>query len=1229
MATQIDFSQEQKQIIYSENNKNQKIIACAGSGKSTTLIYRIKHLIEEKKIDPMKIILSTYNLIVQDLKHITQKVYQYLKDNQNSKNIFKDYQYFFFDEFQDISQEQYEIFMLFFKNKCKVIAIGDPNQSIYSFRNSKIEYIQQKFGEDIIQAGEELETFNLSLNFRCQTNIINFCNQIIRQFDKQQTQMIEPPLEVNKQLIKDKPKVYNFKSAQAQYEDILNDILDTIKSQKEYKLKDIVILSPRNKDLNEIEGYIVQKNTQIKLLKQQNNDDKSQMQDMIPYIRLNNKMNNFNTQSNDDHLTLSTFHSSKGLEWKIVYIIGINDSMFPEAFLKKSYNQKEKNQECLRLFYVACTRAIDQLHFSFIQEPWKEQGYICRYFQIIKQNLQLINIKDDFNPQQIVKMGEQFYHNSKNQNRNHTLSFITKNFNQEDYEKANFWIGLLDQKTIGNLKDAIVTYNQIDLRESNQYEEVYSYIDLFMQRFIAQEFNLVEGYSCKAADQIYYSQIWTIVQKDFIKENQQFFQSKDLNIDSNSQFEKFVENFKQFSNINSIDEETNQLLKTIFEQIKQQLLKDDKIKYKDIINFLDKQKYFPDNFQEDQQKELMESYEKFKNKEVKIDSNYEIKQQIESTKFVYRVNKLNLVHRGINKSLFLNDDINHEILHKFGLMLNIKKFINYLKQEQIKTPSGIKKVVEDEQLKGVVDLVFGDNLISFIYDFPEFIQNGHEISIQQILQALAQAFILQKEGINIKKIVFYNILVDQKIIYDIKNIDEKVRKEILDFIHQKVKSYLQNDNQILSNTQGNRQAQSDFQDDQLGLNILNENQQSNNDDTLILQSTKQLCEKQNKQCENFQNSQINSLNQTNSTILTTNKSNSIDFQSFQRQPRQDLKSKEVLQDINQNQSNEIQQENQMFLNCQQQNINCNQQQNQHIINQVQSQFKNVIQNQDTAQNIYRSENQNYDLLFLMKINQEAEKQISKEFDQQLQDEIKFQQLRTNGLIMNFVVQNALLYQILKDNKSEQLLKKYYQLIIKTDFESDEFNREIIELGKLIQSQEKILLSDQQQSPQIDNIKDNNVHTSIDELKKYGLLQFIKTLYEAEQQILVQFNEQKNNQIKQFQELRMKKIIELTKSSIQDTVIQYLQQYIYYDKQIKYLDILKTINIEKYQNYDQIEFIVEFGNLFQNLEKIQKQDQQQQLQIKNIEKINMKSKLNEREHKEISEDESSKKKLKQN
>ncbi|KAL4479916.1 hypothetical protein ABPG74_020432 [Tetrahymena malaccensis] len=1095
----------------------------------------------------MKIILSTYNLIVQDLKHITQKVYQYLKDNQNSKNIFKDYQYFFFDEFQDISQEQYEIFMLFFKNKCKVIAIGDPNQSIYSFRNSKIEYIQQKFGEDIIQAGEELETFNLSLNFRCQTNIINFCNQIIRQFDKQQTQMIEPPLEVNKQLIKDKPKVYNFKSAQAQYEDILNDILDTIKSQKEYKLKDIVILSPRNKDLNEIEGYIVQKNTQIKLLKQQNNDDKSQI--FVGTFKQQNKI-----------------YSSLILKMTLIH----------------SKQQKWVN------------------NVSFSQKIFR---------------IQLLQIL--------------VYHNSKNQNRNHTLSFITKNFNQEDYEKANFWIGLLDQKTIGNLKDAIVTYNQIDLRESNQYEEVYSYIDLFMQRFIAQEFNLVEGYSCKAADQIYYSQIWTIVQKDFIKENQQFFQSKDLNIDSNSQFEKFVENFKQFSNINSIDEETNQLLKTIFEQIKQQLLKDDKIKYKDIINFLDKQKYFPDNFQEDQQKELMESYEKFKNKEVKIDSNYEIKQQIESTKFVYRVNKLNLVHRGINKSLFLNDDINHEILHKFGLMLNIKKFINYLKQEQIKTPSGIKKVVEDEQLKGVVDLVFGDNLISFIYDFPEFIQNGHEISIQQILQALAQAFILQKEGINIKKIVFYNILVDQKIIYDIKNIDEKVRKEILDFIHQKVKSYLQNDNQILSNTQGNRQAQSDFQDDQLGLNILNENQQSNNDDTLILQSTKQLCEKQNKQCENFQNSQINSLNQTNSTILTTNKSNSIDFQSFQRQPRQDLKSKEVLQDINQNQSNEIQQENQMFLNCQQQNINCNQQQNQHIINQVQSQFKNVIQNQDTAQNIYRSENQNYDLLFLMKINQEAEKQISKEFDQQLQDEIKFQQLRTNGLIMNFVVQNALLYQILKDNKSEQLLKKYYQLIIKTDFESDEFNREIIELGKLIQSQEKILLSDQQQSPQIDNIKDNNVHTSIDELKKYGLLQFIKTLYEAEQQILVQFNEQKNNQIKQFQELRMKKIIELTKSSIQDTVIQYLQQYIYYDKQIKYLDILKTINIEKYQNYDQIEFIVEFGNLFQNLEKIQKQDQQQQLQIKNIEKINMKSKLNEREHKEISEDESSKKKLKQN
>ncbi len=57
-------------------------------------------------------------------------------------------------------------------------------------------------------------------------------------------------------------------------------------------------------------------------------------------------------------LTLSTIHSSKGLEWPVVIIIWVMEGRFPSA---KSYNNPDDLEEERRLMYVAATRAEDEL----------------------------------------------------------------------------------------------------------------------------------------------------------------------------------------------------------------------------------------------------------------------------------------------------------------------------------------------------------------------------------------------------------------------------------------------------------------------------------------------------------------------------------------------------------------------------------------------------------------------------------------------------------------------------------------------------------------------------------------------------------------------------------------------------------------------------------------------------------------------------------------------------
>lgn len=62
------------------------------------------------------------------------------------------------------------------------------------------------------------------------------------------------------------------------------------------------------------------------------------------------------SRSTAKRLTFSTVHQSKGLEWKWVYVIGVNTDVLPH---KNGDLEEEK-----RIYYVACSRAEDRLQVS-------------------------------------------------------------------------------------------------------------------------------------------------------------------------------------------------------------------------------------------------------------------------------------------------------------------------------------------------------------------------------------------------------------------------------------------------------------------------------------------------------------------------------------------------------------------------------------------------------------------------------------------------------------------------------------------------------------------------------------------------------------------------------------------------------------------------------------------------------------------------------------------------
>lgn len=67
-------------------------------------------------------------------------------------------------------------------------------------------------------------------------------------------------------------------------------------------------------------------------------------------------------RENEDSITLMTIHSSKGLEFRNVFIVGLEEELFPSAMMTGS---REDLEEERRLFYVAVTRAERRLTLSY------------------------------------------------------------------------------------------------------------------------------------------------------------------------------------------------------------------------------------------------------------------------------------------------------------------------------------------------------------------------------------------------------------------------------------------------------------------------------------------------------------------------------------------------------------------------------------------------------------------------------------------------------------------------------------------------------------------------------------------------------------------------------------------------------------------------------------------------------------------------------------------------
>ncbi len=228
-----------------------------------------------------------------------------------------------------------------------LFAVGDPRQSIYGWRGSKIQHII-----DFPNIHPSAQVIQLTKNYRSNKNIVALCNAVINKTgyeDLESASEEEGIVELN-----------YYKTEDNQALAIVKDIV-----AYEGNRKNIFVLSRTNKALEKIKEACEAKG--------------------IDYLLRTDELRRPGIEAQNGQVTLATVHAIKGLEAERVYLISANGANFPckatDHPVMELYCMQEDYDsyaEELRVLYVALSRPQKELYISYTANlsPFFTEGIV-------------------------------------------------------------------------------------------------------------------------------------------------------------------------------------------------------------------------------------------------------------------------------------------------------------------------------------------------------------------------------------------------------------------------------------------------------------------------------------------------------------------------------------------------------------------------------------------------------------------------------------------------------------------------------------------------------------------------------------------------------------------------------------------------------------------------------------------------------------------------------------
>lgn len=218
-----------------------------------------------------KYILNNNLIYFDDILIYTYKLF---KEVENVRSMYERlFEYILVDEFQDTDILQFEILKLLRINNKKIFVVGDPNQSIYSFR-----------GANFSNNYDFLNHFNarkiiLNKNYRSTNSILEVANNLIKNNDKNSLELKSDYGYGLKPIIKSFEK----DSYEASY--IAKEVVRLLKS-KNYKLSDISIIYRSNHLSRLVEKELVANHIPYQVFGGISFFERKEVKDIIAYLNI-------------------------------------------------------------------------------------------------------------------------------------------------------------------------------------------------------------------------------------------------------------------------------------------------------------------------------------------------------------------------------------------------------------------------------------------------------------------------------------------------------------------------------------------------------------------------------------------------------------------------------------------------------------------------------------------------------------------------------------------------------------------------------------------------------------------------------------------------------------------------------------------------------------------------------------------------------------------------------